>query len=60
MSNEYYKDTLHHVKLALSGKQDKDPTGDETDTTLSIKDMGSFKEVLINSLKVQLIQQELS
>lgn len=52
MSREYYKDTLHHVKLALSGKQDKDPSGDETDTTLDIKDMETFKTVLINSLKV--------
>lgn len=59
MTNEYYKDTLHHVKLALSGKQDKDPTGDDTDTTLSIKDMESFKEVLINSLKVRAADQNL-
>ena len=54
MSNEYYKDTMHHVKLALSGKQDKDPQGDESDRVFFIKDLAGFSETLVNSLKVVL------
>lgn len=60
MKNEYYKDTTHHVKLALAGKQDKDPSGDETDSILRIKDMASFSSVFINSLKVATPHQNLA
>jgi hypothetical protein len=60
MSSDYYKDSLHHVKLALSGKQDKDPSGDETDTKLQIKDMEQFSKVFITSLKVVSSDQNLA
>ena len=52
MQSEYYKDSRHHIKMALSGKQDSEPAGDETDSIFFIKDMGSFSSAFITSLKV--------
>lgn len=57
---EYYQDTTHHLKLALTGKQDLQPSGDDTDSIYYIEDMTTFSTTFINSLRVSHDHQNLA